>query len=208
MTRLTNRALSGALALILTCGFTLTASADPGNAHGHAAHTNSAMHGNSSRHGSSASAHSCLNPAGNMRGWCQKHTGGAFVTGRVTRRNGDMATILLPNRQSINADTQYLLNHRQNLSVGQQVTLRGLWQNNTFDVNNPAYNNYNGPYSAASVKGMIVSVSGSSVRIAQGFNLITISSANAAVTGLLYPGRTITASGGWSGNTFLANSIQ
>lgn len=210
MKTFTNRALAGALALTLTCVFTSAALANPGHGHGHseAQHVNSSQHGNSGQHGNSVTAHTCLNPAGSMRGWCRTHTGGDFVTGRVSRVNGNTAMVLLPNGQSINANTQYLLNRAQMLTVGQQVTLRGLWQNGALDVNNGVYSNYNGPYSVATLKGMVLSVSGTTVQIAQGLRLMKISDANAAVNGVLYPGRTITASGNWSGSTFVANSIQ
>lgn len=228
MNTFTNRALAGALALTLTCVFSSAALAHPGNGHGQSTvqHGNSGRHGNSgehgnsrqhtdsdqhadaSRHGNSAIAHSCLNPAGHMRGWCQTHTGGDFVTGRVTGVNGNMATVLLSNGQTIDANTQYLVNRGQVLTVGQQVTLRGLWQNGAFDVNNGVYNNYSGSYSVASIKGMVLSVSGTTIQIAQGFSLVKINDANAAVNGVLYPGRTITASGNWSGTTFVANTIR
>jgi hypothetical protein len=220
MKKFTNQALAGALALTLTFTCASIALANPGHGHGHGRGQSAAQHGMSGRpgdrdqhgnpgqHGYSATAHSCLNPAGHMRGWCQTHTNGDFVTGRVSRVNGNMATILLPNGQIINANTQYLLNRSQMLTAGQQVTLRGLWQNGAFNVNNAPYNNYSGPYSVASVKGMIVSVSGTTVQIAQGFSLVKINDANAAVNGALYPGRTITASGNWNGGTFVANSIQ
>lgn len=204
MNTFTNRALAGALALTLTCVFSSAALAHPGNGHGQS----TVQHGNSGRHGNSAIAHSCLNPAGHMRGWCQTHTGGDFVTGRVTGVNGNMATVLLSNGQTIDANTQYLVNRGQVLTVGQQVTLRGLWQNGAFDVNNGVYNNYSGSYSVASIKGMVLSVSGTTIQIAQGFNLVKINDANAAVNGVLYPGRTITASGNWSGTTFVANTIR
>src|SRR5438270_495659 len=103
-------------------------------------------------------------------------------------------------------------NKGHGITVGQQVTLRGSWQNGVFVVNNGAYGNYGGPYSSASVHGLIISVNGNSIQIAQGLSLITIDASNAAargaINGVLVPGRTITAYGTWNGSTFVATSIQ
>ncbi|MFN2449697.1 MAG: DUF5666 domain-containing protein [Candidatus Baltobacteraceae bacterium] len=170
------------------------------------------MNANAVSRGKSATARSCMNPAGNTRGWCQTHGGGDFITGRVTAVNGNTATIVTSNGQTMTIDDQYLIHQGHNLTVGQQVTLRGAWQNGVFAVNNGTYSNYGGPYSSASVKGTILSVSGNSIQIVQGFSLMTINGATAvsqgAVNGTLYPGRSITASGNWNGSTFIANSIQ
>jgi hypothetical protein len=161
-----------------------------------------------SSHGKSTTAHSCINPAGNTRGWCKSHMNGAFITGTVTNITGNTAIITLPNNQEVQINTG-----GRNLTVGQQVTLRGNFgAGNVFDPTGGNYSNYGGPYSGASVRGLIISVNGNSMQIAQGLSLITINDANAvsrgAISGTLYPGRTITAAGNWNGSVFYANSIQ
>lgn len=158
--------------------------------------------------GNSATAHSCINPAGNTRGWCKSHMNGSFITGTVTSINGNTALITQSNGQQVTINAT-----GRNLTVGQQITLRGNYgSNNVFDPTNGNYSNYGGPYSGASVRGLIISVSGNSVQIVQGLSLITVNDANAAssgaINGSLYPGRTITAYGSWSGSTFVATSIQ
>jgi len=181
-----------------------------------ASHANSSSRVNGSipvaSRGKSATAHSCINPAGNTRGWCKTHAGGDFITGTVTAINGNRATIALSNGQTTTINEQYLIDQGHGLTVGQQVTLRGSWQNGVFVVNNGAYSNYGGPYSSASVRGLIISVSGNSIQIAQGLSLITVDASNAAargaINGVLVPGRTITAYGSWNGSTFVATSIQ
>jgi len=202
-----------------------SAAAVHGNsAHMSSAHGNSAHGGNganrangynstvSSARGNSGTAHDCINPAGQMRGWCKSHAGGDFIRGTVTAINGNLAAITLSNGQIVNINDQYLLNQGRGLTVGQQVTLRGYWQNGVFVVNNGRYNNYGGPYSSASVRGLIISANGNSIQIAQGFSLITVNDSNAvargAINGSLFPGRTITAFGSWNGSTFYANRIQ
>lgn len=193
--------------------------------HGNSAiHTNSTMRGNSSSHtyrnsnsvnppvnsssrtrGNSATAHSCVNPAGNTRGWCKSQTGSDFMTGTVTSINGNVATVMLSNGQSVTVNAN-------GLTVGQQITLRGSFQNGVFVPNGSPLSNYGGPYSSASVRGMIISVSGNTIQIVQGLSLISIDASNAisrgAVNGTLIPGRTITAYGNWNGSTFIATSIQ
>lgn len=164
--------------------------------------------GKSSR-GKSATAKSCINPAGNMRGWCKSHMNGAFIMGTVTGINSDRTAIVtLANGQEVQINTG-----GRRLVVGQRVTLRGNFgTGNVFVPVGGNYNNYGGPFSGASVRGLIVSVSGNTIQIAQGLSLITINDANAAsrgaISGTLYPGRTITAAGNWNGNVFYANSIQ
>ncbi len=199
MRNFTNRALAAAIAVGLVFGSTSLALADKNDKHGH----------DKNKHSSErSSSQSCINPAGNMRGWCKSHMNGAFITGTVTGINGNTAIVTLPNNQQVQIGTR-----GRNLRVGQQVTLRGSFGNgNVFVPTNGNYGNYGGPYSGASVRGLIVSVSGNSIQIAQGLNLITVNDANAAargaISGSLYPGRTITASGNWNGSTFVANSIQ
>ena len=140
-------------------------------------------------------AHSCVNPAGNTRGWCKSQMGGSFITGTVASINGNTALVTLSNGQQVTINTG-----GRNLTVGQQITLRGNYgTNNVFVPSNGNYSNYGGPYSGASVRGLIVSVSGNSIQIVQGLSLITIDATNAAARGAinstLIPGRTITASG-------------
>ena len=227
MNSFSKQALAAAFAAVLICGSS-AALADPGNGqdkakdkgHGHAqTHSASSMKSSSNSHHakhtsmtSYSGAHSCVNPARNTRGWCQTRTGGDFITGRVTAINSSNATILMSNGQTININEQYLIAQGHGLTTGQQVTLRGAWQNGVFDVNTGAYSNYVGPYSGATIRGMILSVNGNAVQIVQGLSLITINDANAvsrgAVNGALIPGRTISASGNWNGSTFFANSIQ
>lgn len=149
---------------------------------------------------------SCVNPAGNMRGWCKSHAGAAFVSGTVTAINGSLATIALSNGQTVIVNDRYLMSRGAGLTVGQQVTLRGNFNGNTFFVTNPVYANYTG--SGASVSGMILSVNGYSVQIVSGLRIITINDSNAAVNGSLYVGRSITANGNWNGSVFVANSIS
>ncbi len=201
MKTVSQRTLAAALAFGLIFASASTALADNDD-HGH---------GNSmSSDDNGSSAHSCINPAGNVRGWCKNHAGGDYITGRVVAIRGNLATIVLSNGQTVNVNDRY--QGAGFLRLGQQVTLRGSWQNGVFVVNNGAYSNYGGPYSGASVRGLIVSVSGNSIRIVQGLQLITVNDANAysrgGIGGSLYPGRTITAYGSWNGSTFYANRIQ
>lgn len=182
MRRFINGALAGCLALSMLSA-TSVAIAKP---HGH---------------GNSAMARSCINPAGNIRGWCKGH-GGTFVTGRVTAINGNRATIVLSNGQTV-------MVRSGGLTVGQTVTLRGNFNGNgTFVVTNPVYTNYPGPFSGSSVSGVILSVNGNAVQILSGLRVISINDANASVSGSLYVGRSITANGNWNGSVFYANSIS
>ena len=238
MKNFTNRALAAAFALTLIAGSASVALADKdkGGKHGHGNSANAKSKVSTSMHtkvdydsrakadndndndndkkakssrGKSGSAQSCINPAGNMRGWCKSHMNGAFITGTVTGINNDhTAIVTLANGQEVQINTG-----DRHLVVGQQITLRGTFGNgNVFVPVGGNYKNYGGPYSGASVRGLIVSVSGNSIQIAQGLNLITINDANAAsrgaISGTLFPGRTITAAGNWNGNVFYANSIQ
>ncbi|HET9392659.1 MAG TPA: hypothetical protein VFO29_03900 [Candidatus Rubrimentiphilum sp.] len=235
MKQLTNRALATAFALVLIAGSASAALADKDKDKGKHVHGNAAnAHAkvvtrvdNDSRvkvdndndndadkkvkrsHGKSAMAQSCINPAGNMRGWCKSHMNGAFIMGTVTGINSDhTAIVTLANGQEVQINTG-----DRHLVVGQQVTLRGNFGNgNVFVPVGGNYKNFGGPFSGASVRGLIVSVNGNSIQIAQGLNLITINDANAAsrgaISGSLFPGRTITAAGNWNGNIFYANSIQ
>lgn len=236
MNHFTNRALAVAFALTLIAGSASVALADKDNGNKHGPKVSTSVHGKAdndshgkgkvhgkidndndndsdvkvkSSHGKSASAQSCINPAGNMRGWCKSHMNGAFIMGRVTGINNDRTAIVtLANGQEVQINTG-----GRHLVVGQQITLRGNFGNgNVFVPVGGNYNNYGGPYSGASVRGLIVSVNGNSIQIAQGLSLITINDANAAsrgaISGTLYPGRTITAAGNWNGSVFYANSIQ
>jgi len=231
MKHLTNRALAVAFALTLIVGSASVALADKdkGGKHGHGNSANAHAkistsvrgdndndsrgkrdndsHGkrdNDSR-GKSATAHNCINPAGNMRGWCKSHAGADFMTGTVTSVNGNQATVLLSNGQSVTINAA-------GLSAGERVTLRGSFQNGVFVPNGRPLSNFGGPFSGASVRGLIISVNGNSIQIAQGLSLITVDDSNAAargaINGVLLPGRTITAFGSWNGSTFIATSIQ
>lgn len=175
--------------------------------HGNSAPRNNAVtNGNVGNRGNSATAHSCINPAGNVRGWCKTQTGSDFMTGTVTSINGNLATVMLSNGQSVTVNAS-------GLTIGQQVTLRGGYgTNGVFSPNGQPLSNYGGPYSSASVRGLIISVSGNSIQLVQGLSIITVDASNAisrgAINGTLIPGRTITAYGNWSGSTFVATSIQ
>lgn len=240
MTKVTNRALATAFAVALVFGSSTFALADKGgNAHANphatahttgsahassskargnsASHTTS-VHGNSSMHnsavsngnggnrGKSGTAHSCINPAGNTRGWCKTQTGSDFMTGTVTSINGNLATVMLSNGQSVTVNAS-------GLTIGQQITLRGSFgTNGVFVPSGQPLSNYGGPYTSASVHGLIISVSGNSIQLVQGLSIITVDASNAisrgAVNGALIPGRTVTAYGNWNGSTFIATSIQ
>ncbi len=199
MNKVINRALATAFAVGLIFGSGTFALADrDGKGHDKG-------HGDKNR---GSSAQSCVNPAGHQRGWCKSHMNGAFITGTVASINGSTALVTLSNGQQVTVNTR-----GRNLSVGQQVTLRGSFgSNGVFVPTNGNYSNYGGPYSGASVRGLIVSVNGNSIQIAQGLSLVTINDATAAsrgaISGTLIPGRTITAYGNWSGSTFIATSIQ
>lgn len=208
MNKFSNRALAAAMAVALTFATGTVALADRGgNGHGNGHHgrSSSSVRNNNGSRGNSSTAHSCVNPAGNMRGWCKSHVGSNLMTGTVTSINGSTATVMLSNGQSVTVNSA-------GLTVGQQVTLRGSFQNGVFVPSGQPLSNYGGPYSGASVRGIIVSTSGNSIRILQGLSLITIDDSNAAargaINGTLVPGRTITAYGNWSGSTFIATSIQ
>ncbi|HEX5275459.1 MAG TPA: hypothetical protein VFW34_09315 [Candidatus Rubrimentiphilum sp.] len=230
MTKVTNRALATALAVTLVFGSGTFALADRGgNGHGQdkaKAKTHAVSvrdndndndngkgkgknkHDEASKHHGYRASQSCINPAGNQRGWCKSHMNGSFITGRVTSINGRTALVTLSNGQQVTVNTA-----GRNLNIGQQITLRGTFgSNGVFVPTGGNYNNYGGPYSGASVRGLIVSVNGSSMQIVQGLNLITVDISNAAsrgaISGTLIPGRTITANGNWSGSTFVATSIQ
>lgn len=197
MNKITNRALAAALAVGLTFATGTVALADRGG-HGHGD-----KHANA--RGNSTMAHSCINPAGNMRGWCKSHVGSNLMTGTVTSINGNVATVMLSNGQSVTVNSA-------GLTVGQRITLRGSFQNGTFVVNGRPLSNFGGPFSGASIRGTIVSISGNSIQLLQGLSLITVDDSNAAargaINGTLLPGRSITAFGNWNGSTFMANSIQ
>jgi hypothetical protein len=209
MNKIINRALATAFAVALVFGSSTFALANHGNGNGNngnghgKAHVKSA-HANNA-HGNSATAHSCINPAGNTRGWCKSQAGADYMTGTVTSVNGNTATVMLSNGQSVTVNAN-------GLTIGQRVTVRGTFGTNGVFVPSGTYSNYGGPYSSASVHGLIISVSGNSIQIVQGLSIVTVDASNAvsrgAVNGTLIPGRTITAYGNWSGSTFVATSIQ
>ncbi len=224
MTKAINRALATAVAVALIFGTGTFALADRGNRQGEdnskaKTHVVSVRdNDNDQGKGKKAkdnkhnayrgTSQSCVNPAGNQRGWCQSHMNGSFITGTVTSIHRGTALVTLSNGQQVTVNTA-----GRNLSVGQQITLRGgFGNNNVFVPTGGNYRNYGGPYSGASIRGLIVSVNGNSMPIAQGLSLVTVDISNAAsrgaISGSLIPGRTVTASGNWSGSTFVATSIQ
>jgi len=204
-----NQARSFTLAALWALGIAFgsgsVALADHGHGHGHgdAKHRGSAY-----ANGHGGTAHSCVNPAGNTRGWCKTQGGGTYATGTVTSINGGIATVMLSNGQSVRVSAS-------GLTIGQQITLRGSYNGNgQFIVNGNScvYTNYGGPYSGASVRGTIISVNGNSIQIISGLHLISIDASNAFARGSvragLGVGQSITAYGNWNGSTFVATSIQ
>lgn len=171
--------------------------------------------------------HSCINPAGHMRGWC-KHNGGnngrnrgnyVTISGTVLAVNGDIAQFREDNGATITINQSQLLQAGQPLSPGAHYTLQGYFNNNMFvaQTNGGYYNNgypgngYPNSGANASVHGVVTSISGNRITIMQGlFSSITIDDQQALNNGTaqnLYPGRSITAYGYWSGGTFYATSI-
>jgi hypothetical protein len=95
---------------------------------------------------------------------------------------------------------------------------RGWCKNHSVNCNNGTYNCNNcnnGTYNCnngnnTSISGVIVSVSGTQVRLLRGLGTITINDSralNSGYTSNLYVGRTVTAYGYWSNNVFYANRI-
>ena len=206
----TKQTLAAAVSALVIAGTGSIANADPGKGHGgDKDHAKSAVHATVQ---TSSGPHTCINPAGNVRGWCKSHVGASYLTGRITAVNGRTATVVLTNGQTVTLNDQYLLNQGVHLTVGQTVTLRGLWQNDVFVVNTGLYNPYAGPYTSASVSGIVLSVNGNSIQLIRGLSIITVddtqAAARGAVSGVLTPGRNITVAGNWSGSTFVATSIQ
>ncbi|PZR59564.1 MAG: hypothetical protein DLM50_00180 [Candidatus Meridianibacter frigidus] len=159
----------------------------------------------------------CINPAGKVRGFC-KHGDNdngrghlTFVTGTVVSVSGNIATLRVDNGSIVQVNEQSLLNRGIALAPGRHYTLRGSFSGGVF-IATGVTSVFGGPYSGASIRGIIVSINGNTVRIAQGLNLITINDSRAAargtIFGSLFIGRTITAFGNWSGSVFLANRIQ
>ena len=226
-------------AAFLTAGTLSTALADPGNGNGNANHGNSAavhakastaptvVHGHSSHphgmqsvhsnmttaKGNSRTAHSCVNPAGNKRGWCKGNgaytgrygRGATSISGRVLAINGTTVSFLLDNGSTISV----LDNNGTALNVGNRYTLVGHMVNGQF-VLGSGNNNYYGP-SNQTLSGTIMSVGNGTITLL-GLPPITINVQqavnNGAINGGLSVGRSITAYGYYSNNVFYATAIQ
>ncbi|GAC1503884.1 MAG: hypothetical protein NVS1B14_09540 [Vulcanimicrobiaceae bacterium] len=160
----------------------------------------------------------CVNPAGNVRGWCKhrgdhedrghRHNHGTIISGTVISVNGNAAQFRLDNGQIIMID-----DHGTALTPGQHYELRGNYNNGVFVVSGNGNNGQNGGGYNTSVTGTIVSSSGSTVTIAQGLtNFATINVQQAidrnATNGSLNVGRHITAYGYTYNGMFYATSIQ
>ena len=182
-------------------------------------------------------SNSCINPAGHQRGWCKhgnrngRYNGNygsnySTISGTVIAVNGDLVQFRQDNGATMTINQRNLLNNGGGLNVGGHYTLRGYWNNNMFIAqanggyyggNNNGYPNNGYPYPGnggnanASVQGVITAVNGNHVTIMQGlFQSITVDDQQALNNGSaqnLYVGRSVTAYGFWSGNTFYATSI-
>jgi len=172
---------------------------------------------NQGKHGNK----NCVNPAGNVRGWCKqrgdnedrgrghrRHNRGSVISGTVLSVNGNAAQFRLDNGQIITIN-----DNGTALNPGQHYQLRGNYSNGVFVVNGNGSNGQNGGGYNTSVTGTIVSSSGSTLTIAQGLtNFVTINVQQAidrnATNGSLNVGRHITAYGYTSNGVFYATSIQ
>jgi hypothetical protein len=167
--------------------------------------------------------HSCINPAGHVRGWCKHGSGRQYngnlstISGTVIGVNGAMVQFREDNGAVIPLNEQSLLRSGSPLQIGAHYTVSGYWSNNVFVAQNNGYYN-NGPYNNngypganATVHGVVTAISANRVTIMQGlFSTITVDDEQALNNGSaqnLYVGRSITAYGFWSGNVFYATSI-
>ena len=123
---------------------------------------------------------SCVNPAGNQRGWCKNHNrnNNCYYNNNGYPNNGQYP---YPN----NGQYPYPNNGQYN----------GCYNNNGY---NGGYNNGNG-YQNATIRGVITSVNGNIVNVLQGLSSVSIDATQAfrsgRVNGQLYPTRSITAQG-------------
>ena len=195
------------------------------------AHTMTTVHGNSAKHrsssernessqhghnstmrGNSSTAHNCVNPAGNKRGWCKGngtyhgrygHTA-TSISGTVTAINGNTVTFLRDNGSTITV----LDNNGTVLNVGGHYTLVGHMVNGQFVL---GANNNNFGQSNQTVSGTIMSVGNGTITLI-GLPPVTINVQqainNGATNGALSVGRSITAYGYYSNNVFYATAIQ
>lgn len=212
-------------AAFLSAGTLATAVADPGHGHGNGngnAKHETSVHGNSSHehsthmastHSKSMSAHNCVNPAGNKRGWCKGngtyhgHYGqrATSISGTVTAINGNTVTFMRDNGSTITV----LNNNGTALNVGGHYTLVGSMQNGQFVLGSTGNNNYG--QSNQTVSGTILSVGNGTITLL-GVPPVTINVQqainNGAINGALSVGRSITAYGYYSNNVFYATAIQ
>jgi len=158
------RLLATALAATLALGTLAAPALADGHGHGHG-HDRAAAHRASSheshrqdRNGDAygdedgRGPHDCVNPAGNVRGWCKHGTAGngsynngypsngsggyanQQISGLVTAVSGNRVTILVGLR-SVNVDTSqaYRNGRTVNLGIGSSITAYGYYGNdNTF----------------------------------------------------------------------------
>jgi hypothetical protein len=138
------------------------------------------------------------------------------ISGTVLAVNGDIAQFREDNGSNVTVEQTALLDAGMGLYVGGHYALRGYWNNNMFVAQANGNVRYQGngfplPGSNASIRGIITAISNNRVTIMQGlFSSVTIDDQQAIYNGTaqnLYVGRTITAYGYWSGDTFYATSI-
>jgi len=80
-------------------------------------------------------SHGCVNPAGNVRGWC-KHNGGFYayrnISGRVLSVSGYYVRFVRNNGQVLTLYDQFFANRGIVLYPGQYYNLRGYYSNGVF----------------------------------------------------------------------------
>ena len=159
--------------------------------------------------GSSDSAHNCVNPAGNMRGWCKTHRGSfrgaGTLSGTVVSITGNVAVVRLDNGALISVNENGTA-----LNVGQHYNLNGCYQGNVFVLGCYTSGNYPGGANQQ-LSGTILSISGNIVTLLGlppvSINVQAAIAAN-RTNGPLTVGRHITAYGSYRDGTFYATTIQ
>lgn len=129
--------------------------------------------------------HTCVNPAGNQRGWCKNH--------KNRNNNCSYNNSGYPNGYQYPSQYPYPNNGQYpNPNNGQYS---GCYNNNGYNGN--PNNGYG--YQNATIRGVITNVNGNIVSILQGLSTVSIDATQAfrsgRVNGQLYPTRTITAQG-------------
>jgi hypothetical protein len=164
MQRLLATALAATLALGTLAAPALADGHGHGHGHGHdhdragahrtASHDGRGQNHEANRDEDGQGPHGCVNPAGNVRGWCKHNNNGTYngngnsngypngnggyanqqVSGIVTAVSGNRITILVGLR-SINVDTSqaYRNGRSVNVGIGSSITAYGYYgSNNTF----------------------------------------------------------------------------